>query len=96
MNRPERKSFKPVYHWCDIVSYVEFKHGITLRAYKLEVDGVRRDFWHFIMEMCNPSRGSFFRLPEDMGGTEPWQQEIMDLILAEFPELVTESIWVDW
>ena len=96
MDRPQRKTFRPAYHWHDVQNYVEAKYGIEFRGYKRKVDGEYRDFWRFIVEKCGPHRGSFIFLPEDTGGAEPWQLEILNLILAEFPELASERVWVDW
>jgi hypothetical protein len=44
-----------------------------------------QDFWHFLCDTVNPSRGGTIELHEDLAdGQEPWVKEILSLYLKEF------------
>lgn len=53
-----------------------------------------QDFWHFICDKLNPSRGGFIELDDWLGEhAEPWQKEILALYLKEFGAATYHTDW---
>lgn len=91
--KPEMKTQAPAYDFLEITEYIEAKYGINTRKYKPE-DGERRDFWHSVIEVCDPKRGSYLTMSGDWYFGEEWEREVLGLYLAEFGPRV--RCWVDW
>jgi len=102
MNKPVQKVSQPYWDYHEVIDYIEKKYNIDTRGYKREVDGVYRDFWHWIVDMCSIHNGSYFYLDiygwmtdTDLEYVTEWQQEILKLIYDEFQE-EDMRFWVSW
>jgi hypothetical protein len=100
MKKPTKKSIHgPCYDYHEMIDYIEDKYEIQTRGYKREVDGVYRDFWHWVVDTTSIHNGSYGYFPEDWEDEyyPEWTQEIMRLIVAEFyPNGEDLNFWVSW
>lgn len=65
MDKPKKKVSKAHYDYHDIIKFVEDKYNIQTRGYKEEVDGIYRDFWHWMIEHNDVHNGCYISFPED-------------------------------
>lgn len=66
-----------------------------MRGYKIEEDGVYRDFWQFLVSKFQIHRSCYFTLSSETGdGAEDWQRILLGFFLAEFGPVI--YIWTDW
>jgi hypothetical protein len=100
VKKPVKKSHGEVcYDYNEMIDYIEHKYGIETRGYKQEVDGVYRDFWHWVLDHNNIHNGCYASFPEDWDDDyyPEWTREIMRLIVAEFyPDGEELDFWVSW
>jgi hypothetical protein len=81
MDKPTKKSVgEAVYHYHDVIDYIEHKYNIQTRGYKRELDGIYRDFWHWFIEHAggNVRNGSFAHF-----GVEDFRDENGNFIVSE-------------
>jgi len=94
MDKPVKQA-KYAYVYSDLIDYIEKKYKIQTRGYKREVDGVYRDFWHWLLDKtwCEMHNGSYQYLPikdiltdEEWLKAPDWVREIAQLIFNEYGE----------
>lgn len=53
-----------------------------------------RDYWHFLVDSLQPSRGGSITIGSDLLGAEPWQDEITKAFIEEFGD--NKRFFTDW
>lgn len=93
MKKPTKKTIV-CWDYNKCADYISKKLGKDIRNFagcKFKVrgkDAPYQDFWHFLIDILNPSRGGFIHLSNEWldNCTEPWHKEIMEAFLVEFGE----------
>ena len=98
MKKPKTKKVKRLdYHEC--ADYISKKLGYNLRdtlgrwkGMVYQPDLEYRDFWHYLVEVCQISNGCEIYLPhpDDVKG---WQKPILQAFWDEFGQ---GPYWVEW
>lgn len=88
--KPEMKT-EEAYDYNDCIRYIEKKYKINTRDYAGKFTSKKYDetvpyqnFWHWVVNNCNPHSDGYFWILDNEEPDEPWQQEILDLINKEF------------
>lgn len=95
MDKPEPVT-RSFYDYQDCAEYISQKHfdGRCLRDFS--VGDEYRDFWHWVIDVCEVHNGCVLYLGADQLGLckEPWQREILEAFIKEFGD--DQEYWVEW
>jgi transposase len=93
MEKPIKYQPPTAYKYQDIIDYIEEKYNIKTRGYKEEIDGIYRDFWHWVIDrnsMLNRDGCYISILSEDVDYSSLVKEE--DYLNKE--DCRDESTWV--